>query len=337
MTAPTASASHRARMPLSIWIVAVALPLLIGLTAVLVQVAWAPQLPDPIAIHWGLDGADGFAPAWASIVLTGGLTLGLVGLFAAILGLARGQAPTATHKLLAVSSLVVSILLGGTITASVAVQRGLDDASDAPDITPWLIGSLVVALAVGALAWFLLPKAVSPTTEFSPAEPLPLAPGERSVWIAETRLSGGAVAIILLAVGLAVAATIFAVAVSDGLLWPLLALPVLLVVMCAAGIAWRVRVDAGGITVRSQPFGWPRTRIAASDIASVDTSHVEPLAEFGGWGWRWAPGRNFGVITRSGEAIEVTRRDGRRFTVTVDDAATGAALLAAYARAAVTP
>ena len=37
------------------------------------------------------------------------------------------------------------------------------------------------------------------------------------------------------------------------------------------------------------------------------------------------------MISHGGEAIEVTRRDGRRFTVTVDDAATGAALLAAYA------
>jgi len=324
-------------MPLSIWIVAVALPLLVGLVAVLVQVAWLPDLPDPIAIHWGTDGADGFGPAWSSIAMTGGLTLGLVGLFAAMLALARGQAPTAIHKLLAVSSLGVTVLLAGTVTASVGVQRGLADAADAPDITPWLLASVVTALAVGAIAWFVLPKAVSPTTELSPAEPLPLVAGERSVWIAETRLSGGAVAVILLAVGFAIAATVFATVVSDGLTWPLLIVPVLLVLLCTAGIAWRVRVEPGGITVRSQPFGWPRTRIPASDVASVDISHVEPLAEFGGWGWRWAPGRNFGVISRGGEAIEVTRRDGRRFTVTVDDAATGAALLAAYARAAVTP
>jgi len=317
-------------MPLSVWIVAVALPLLVGLVAVAVQLAWLPELPDPIAIHWGADGADGFGPVWSTTVLTAGLTIGLVGLFAAILLSARGPAPTAIHKILAVSSLAVSVLLCGTVTASVGIQRGLEDAADAPDITPWLIGSVLVGLGAAAIAWAVLPRSVAVATELSRAEPLTLAPGERSVWIAETRLSGGAVTVILLAVGFAIAATAFAIIVSDGLVWPLAFIPVLLVLMCASGISWRVRVDPSGLTVRSQPFGWPRTRVAASDIASVDTSHVEPLAEFGGWGWRWAPGRNFGVIARGGEAIEVTRRDGRRFTVTVDDSATGAALLAAY-------
>lgn len=335
MTTPAAHIprSARSRMPLSVWVVAVALPLIVGLAAVAVQFAWLPELPDPIAIHWGTDGADGFAPAWATTVLTAGLTLGLVGLFAAILGAARGPAPTAIHKILAVSSLGVTVLVCGTVTASVGIQRGLDDAADAGAITPWLLGSLMVALGAAVIAWVLLPKSVAPATELSRAEPLTLVPGERSVWIAETRLSGGAVAIILLAIGFAIAATVFAVAVTDGLIWPILFVPVLLLVLCAAGISWRVRVDPSGIVVRSQPFGWPRTRIDAADIASVGTSTVEPLAEFGGWGWRWAPGRNFGVIARSGEAIEVTRRDGRRFTVTVDDAATGAALLAAYASA----
>lgn len=324
--------SRRSRMPLSVWIVAVAVPLLVGLVAIAVQLAWLPQLPDPIAIHWGTDGADGFAPAWTTIALTAGLTVGVVGLFAGILAAARGPAPTAIHKVLAVSSLFVSVMLGGTLTASVGIQRGLDDAADAPDITTWLVGSLLVAFGAAAIAWVLLPKSVVAAPAMSPAEPLRLVPGERSVWIAETRLSGGAVAIILVAVGFAIAATAFAIIVTDGLVWPLVVIPVLLVLLCAAGISWRVRVDPSGIVVRSQPFGWPRTRIAAADIAAVDTSHVEPLSEFGGWGWRWAPGRNFGVISRGGEAIEVTRRDGRRFTVTVDDAATGAALLAAYAR-----
>lgn len=324
--------SSRSRMPLSVWIVAVVLPLLVGLVAIAVQLAWLPELPDPIAIHWGTDGPDGFAPAWTAIALTAGFTIGVVGLFAGMLAAARGPAPTAIHKLLAVSSLFVSVALGGTLTASVGIQRGLDDGADAPDITAWVIGFLLVGLGAAAIAWVLLPKSVVPAAELSPAEPLRLSPGERSVWIAETRLSGGAVTVILFAVGFAVAATVFAIVVSDGLVWPLVFIPVLLLVMCVSGISWRVRVDPAGLTVRSQPFGWPRTRIAASDIASVDTSHVEPLAEFGGYGWRWAPGRNFGVITRSGEAIEVTRRDGRRFTVTVDDATTGAALLAAYAR-----
>jgi hypothetical protein len=44
---------------------------------------------------------------------------------------------------------------------------------------------------------------------------------------------------------------------------------------------------------------------------------------------RLVPNGSFGIVLRAGEALQVTRRDGRRFTVTVDDAATAAALLEA--------
>lgn len=73
-------------------------------------------------------------------------------------------------------------------------------------------------------------------------------------------------------------------------------------------------------------IGFPRFRLPSSDIRHVETVHVEPVGDFGGWGLRWRPDR-FGVITRTGEAIAVRRRSGRRFVVTVDDADTGAALL----------
>ncbi|NEE44119.1 DUF1648 domain-containing protein, partial [Streptomyces sp. SID8455] len=49
-------------------------------------------------------------------------------------------------------------------------------------------------------------------------------------------------------------------------------------------------------------------------------------AEFGGWGYRIRPGRT-GFIVRSGEAIVARQANGREFAVTVEDSATGAALL----------
>lgn len=51
---------------------------------------------------------------------------------------------------------------------------------------------------------------------------------------------------------------------------------------------------------------------------------------FLGWGIR-VIGRRIGVLIREGEAIEVTRTDGRVFIVTVPQAARGAALLNAVA------
>jgi hypothetical protein len=55
---------------------------------------------------------------------------------------------------------------------------------------------------------------------------------------------------------------------------------------------------------------------------------VNPLAEFGGWGWRWGADGRVGVVLRAGEGIQVTRTNGKRFVVTVDDAQTGASVLA---------
>ena len=64
-------------------------------------------------------------------------------------------------------------------------------------------------------------------------------------------------------------------------------------------------------------------------IDRVEAVQVNPMGEFGGWGLRWAPGGGFGVVLRSGPGIRVRRTGGKVFTVTVDDAATGAALLEA--------
>ncbi len=333
MTAPAAARRARARRPLALWIVAVALPLVVWATAVVVQLAWLPELPDPVAIHWGADGhPDGFAPAWAGIALTGGLGVGLTLLFGVFVGIGRGPAPTATHKLLAVVSLAESLFVGGVITASLGVQRGVDHARDAGDIGGWVLPVLVLALLAAVAAWFALPKSVRAGGEAAPAAPLRLAPGERGVWIATVRVATSAAVAITCAVGVTVVAVAFAVAASSGALWPVLVLPALLLLACASGLVWRVRIDASGLTVRSLPLGWPLRRIRSADIATVETVDVEPLAEFGGWGWRWSPGGGSGVIAREGPGILVTTREGRRFTVTVDDAPTAAALLAAVAQ-----
>ncbi|MBN9140020.1 MAG: DUF1648 domain-containing protein [Micrococcales bacterium] len=330
----TTARPPRARLPFSVWIVAVALPVVVWGAAVALQLAWLPQLPDPVAIHWGPGGADGFASPSSSIALTAGLGVGLTGLFALVLATVRGASPTVTHKLLAVISLVTSVFTGFTVTASLGVQLGLDDARDAPDFGGWAVVGLAAAAVVGVIAWLVLPRAVRPGEEVAEVAPLPLVPGERSAWIATVRIGTAIAVVIVSAVGLVTVSTVAAVIVSGGLIWPLLLFPLLLIAMSATSIVWRVRVDATGLTVRSVPLGWPRRRIRVADIESVKTVQVEPLAEFGGWGWRWTPVGGLGVVARAGEGILVVLRDGRRFTVTVDDAETGAALLAGYVASA---
>ena len=66
--------------------------------------------------------------------------------------------PSATVRLLGAVSLGLSVLLAVLGLAIMGVQRGLDDARDAPDIGPW--AALAFALLVGfaLLGWFVQPS-----------------------------------------------------------------------------------------------------------------------------------------------------------------------------------
>jgi hypothetical protein len=88
-----------------------------------------------------------------------------------------------------------------------------------------------------------------------------------------------------------------------------------------------VTVAARGVTVRYGVLRLQLTRIPLRRIAWAETVERDAF----GFGFP-LPGQMlvFGsssVVLRSGPALQLTLRDGKTFTVTVDDAATGAALL----------
>jgi hypothetical protein len=64
-------------------------------------------------------------------------------------------------------------------------------------------------------------------------------------------------------------------------------------------------------------------------VEEAVSRRIVPLTELGGWGYRVRPERS-GFVLRSGEGIVLRLTDGREFVVTVDDAATAAALFNAY-------
>lgn len=53
------------------------------------------------------------------------------------------------------------------------------------------------------------------------------------------------------------------------------------------------------------------------------------MRDFSGFGWRWTGGGRSGVVLRTVPGIEVTSARGKRFVATVDDAETGAGVIAA--------
>jgi hypothetical protein len=111
---------------------------------------------------------------------------------------------------------------------------------------------------------------------------------------------------------------------------PIGALPSALLLLVYLAFGWiRVSVDARGLRIRYGLLPRPVTSIPLGDIRRAERIDLAPL-QWGGWGYRGSR-KAFGraaVVLRSGDAIKLQLTDGSEFAVTVDDAATGAALLA---------
>ncbi|QTX04613.1 DUF1648 domain-containing protein [Agromyces archimandritae] len=309
---------------------ALGIPVVLIVAALVSQLLLLPQLPDPVAIHWGPSGApDGFAPAWATPLTTLLAGLGLPALLAlsVLPALLRGDRGP-SYRFMGATAAGLAALLAVLGTGTLWIQAGLDDAANATGIAVPLIAGFVAAAAFGVLAWFIQPAAEIHRATAADATALELGGEERAVWIRETSMPLGAI--------IAIAATVLVIAAAAVVAWTqapayaawmLTAVAILLAVLVSTSIVFRVRVDEHGFTVASI-VGFPRSHVALDDVESVSVVTVNPMGEFGGWGIRYAPGR-FGYVLRTGPAIEVGRRGRSSLVVTVDDAETGAALLQA--------
>lgn len=333
------------RTPLAVrrfTLVALVLPTIVTAVAVIVQALALPHVPDPIAIHWDASGTpNGFAAPWVSLALTAAIGLGiplLVGL-SGLNGLRRGDRGT-TYRLLGATSLGVSTLLGALTTSLFVMQVGIEDASAAPDLWGPGLASLIAAIALGVAGWLLQPHEpyrVSALDASAGNAAITLGDTERVVWLQRTQIARSGIIVLGIALLVLVAATILVVleAPESGVSTGLVILTVFLLALLLMTCAFHVRVDEHGLSVISVA-GFPRIHVPLAEIARAEPVSVNPMGEFGGWGLRWAPGGSgFGVVLRTGPGIRVTRTNGKAFTVTTDDAETGAALLNALGARAV--
>jgi hypothetical protein len=309
-------------------LIALVLPIALTAVALGVVLAWLPQLPTTVATHWGLHGANGFGPRAMLPVLLGVFGFGVPLLLGGISVLTARSAFGFGQKLIATLSLATTVLLLVAFVGSVAVQRGLEDARQAPDVGILMLIGCASAAVVGVGAWLVLPKWSRADPAWRPASPMPLAVDERAVWLGSARFPVWMIATILVPVLLLSAGSSWVAAHRGGAAWLLLAIPLLVLVALLSSTDWRIRVDDAGLRVRSI-VGFPRWTIPLDDIAEAGTTSVTAVGDFGGWRIRWASRRRVGIITRSGSALEVRRRDGSSLVITVDDAASAAALLTA--------
>jgi hypothetical protein len=325
------------------WIVVLicgVLPAALLAAIVAVPAALWSRLPARVADHWTLTGvANGTAPRLVSFAALGliallGAGLGWLGLVSARkrasrpgYGYGDGGSPAARRRkatsgaaglistglfLMAVSAASVVLVavanLGGGGSRSASVSAASPVA---------IVGGPVLLVAFASYALHRYGGLGGPD-DGSPRSTLGLRAGERAVWTGRARARWAWPAAVLLVAGGALAGT---VAARWGVAVPLLAAGVLMLGFTAV----RVTVAARGVTVGYGPLGLRLTRIPLRRIASAAAVERTGLS-FGYRGGLLVLGAA-AVAVRRGPALRLTLRDGKTFLVTVDDAATGAALL----------
>lgn len=312
----TSPAPHRVATTL----LTLVLPLAVLGVVTLVAAGWSGELPDPVAVHWGSDGPDGFgslASAVVPLVVVGAL----LAVGAWVLAFFAGHS-SSTRRIAAGSSVGMSVLLGVMLLGSLDAQRGLVDAAQAPGVTSTLLVAIVAGLATGALAAAVTPgDADQPATLpiAADAPRLALGSSERAVW-RRTAFSRSS-----LVVGVAAVLVVVVLTVVTRV-WPLGLLAVLLAALLLTMVAFDATVDERGLVARGL-LGWPTLQVPLDEVVEARVTTVHPMKEFGGWGYRLGRGGRTGIVLRGGDALEVRRTGDRVAVVTVDDAATGAALL----------
>ncbi|MDQ0613518.1 flagellar basal body-associated protein FliL [Microbacterium sp. W4I4] len=319
---------RRARRALIV--IGLVLPVIITAVAVGLIAVWLPELPDPAATHWGVGSADGFGAAssylWITIALGLGLPLLMV---VGTLAMGRQQWGGAA-RLLGAMALGLSGLSAVMNLGSVAVQRGIADASQVGPIWPVVIGGFCALLVLTAAGWVLQPDVgPTPAAPLRPAHLSSIAAGERVVWMATATMPRAVMILIGVVVVVVVGITAVMVVEAHEAFWiPLLTLAIIGFAF-ASSASFRVRAGAEGFMVRSQ-IGFPRVHVPLDEIVSVRAVECHPIGEFGGFGWRLGLDGRTGIVLRTGPAVEVERRDKRPLVVTVDGAEVGAAILQAY-------
>ncbi|ESP99782.1 hypothetical protein ACQ5JZ_12415 [Streptomyces sp. ZG43] len=303
----------------------VALPFVVTTAVVAaVHAGMRDRLPGELAVHFGPGGAADrfetpgqFLVAMAAMLLLGGAAwTAMVAWSGRGGGGGTGVATAAGWGLAAFLGTIAVLVL--RLNAGAARAAGLS-------LPLWHLGvAFAVGLAGGLLGHALVRTMVPdwpPSRGENGTERLDLPREGRAGWARRTSsvpmLLGGVVLMVGALAPLTVSAMPWWAAIV------LLLGGLLLVLMAQADVV----VDQRGLTVRLCGLPWPRLSVPLDRVATAQARPVDPLGEFGGWGYRVMPKRS-GLVYRSGEALVVRKTgDGREFAVTVDDAGTAAALL----------
>lgn len=295
-------------------------PLVAVVVAEAFMISWIKWLPDPVAIHWGMNGPDGFGSPWVDIVLLAvvGIPLTATAAVVALRFHHEGALPAGVKGVAVVLPAIV-VLLSVLSAGSLGIQTDIARAEDAPGLGRVLLLAFVAAVAVGVLGWIAIPTRASGTAHPAVAAPVPA--GLDTTWVRSVSAPKG-----LLIAPLAVLVVGVVVVMTMPRMWLVLIIVAAAELAIGAMYSWRVTIDRHGLCARGL-WGWPRIRVPIDDIVSASALEVSPLADFGGWGVRVSSDGRRGIIVRGGSAIQVERKASRPMVVTVPDATDGAGIL----------
>ena len=294
-------------------------PLLVVVAVVVYLLVINDRLPAEVATHWGADGtADGFTSRSALPWLVGGLMIAAT-IPMSLLALWVNRSATFVPRTVNGISAWMASFIGVLTVSSVVPQL---DTTVAPDLSLFVIAP---AFAIAFLAGFVgaaiagSPPPAPKTTAAAPADAPrhSLQDGQTAVWSGRTS-SGIAIQVTL---ALAVIVTVIVGAFSS---WWVLFINAIVAMIIAAMSNFNVTAGPTGLRV-SGVLGFPRITVPLNEITQATAGTVRAL-EFGGWGWRIRKGQT-AVLTRSGPALTVTRTDGARLHVTIDDPEKPAAVI----------
>jgi hypothetical protein len=295
---------------LRVLIVALILPLALATIATTIGFVIAGELPVSVPVHWDFAGrVNGYDSPYSIPITIASICLPITAIFGAVAVLFSHRGPlTPVIKLMSVSGAWITVLVSIPLIGSLLDPRF--GAAPGTALGAAFGGAIVVAVGL----WFALPPGVAgvggrarPTPQ-----PLALADGERAAWFRTTTASKGVIwSLVGVCVVTAVAMSI-AIVMTAGQAWALAFVPVVVSLATLSTFAWTVRVDAGGVLVRSI-IGFPRFRIPLRDILSAEVIDVGAISQYGGWGIRiiQSAGWSHHAIGRGPRSTSAQRPDPR--------------------------
>jgi hypothetical protein len=311
----------RLRKAVAIVVAVIPLGVLVVFGVVLVQ-----RLGARIATHWSTGRyPDGFSGTTTSLLVFAAITAALtVVTIVVILAVADGRV---ARTFAAITMIVAGMMALAWIVPALATLA-------APTPERATLGArmllLLVAVGWGLLLVPVIPSGGRPDPGTHAVPPVAMAGTERVAWVGQAGSLAFAALGGLIVLGCLVAGVLIVdLGGPSDALW---ALAAGIVAGLAALLLARVRlsVDRRGMRLSSALLGIPLMRVPLAKVAAVSVETIDPLS-WGGWGFRFAPGRR-AYVTGRGEGIVVTSSGGTFSAVTIPNAEGAASVLQALIR-----